>query len=206
MVHKEVKQQLLKNMKRYINEFFGDTPCQNNEYPKIINEKHFARIKEFLRCGKMVTGGSYDEKSLRIAPTILDDINWNDAVMQEEIFGPILPVLEFSDMSEVILTVNSLPKPLALYLFTTNKEVENRIVKYVSFGGGCINDTIVHLGTSYMPFGGVGESGMGGYHGKWSFDTFTHSKSILKKSNLIDIKLRYQPYGNKLGLLKKMMK
>lgn len=206
MVHKEVKHELLKNMIRYINEFFGDTPCRNNDYPKIINEKHFARIKEFLRCGKMVTGGSCDEVSLRIAPTILDDINWDDAIMQEEIFGPVLPVLEFSDMSEVVLTVNSHPKPLALYLFTTNKEVENRIVKYVSFGGGCINDTIVHLGTPYMPFGGVGGSGMGGYHGKWSFDTFTHSKSILKKSNLIDIKLRYQPYGNKLGLLKKMMK
>lgn len=206
MVHKEVKQKLFESMKKYIQEFFGDTPCQNKDYPKIINDKHFARIKEYLHCGKVVIGGSYDEKSQRIAPTILDNITWNDAVMQEEIFGPVLPVLEFTDMEEVILTINNRPKPLALYLFTTSKEVERRIVKYVSFGGGCINDTIVHLGTSHMPFGGVGESGMGGYHGKWSFDTFTHTKSILKKSNLIDIKLRYQPYGNKLGLLKKLMK
>jgi aldehyde dehydrogenase (NAD+) len=205
-VHKEVKQQLLEGMKKYIEEFFGKNPCQNNDYPKIINEKHFMRIKDYMSCGNLIIGGSYDEKSLRIAPTILDHIKWNDIVMQEEIFGPILPVMEFSDISEVILAVNSRPKPLALYLFTTCKEVTKRIVSLVSFGGGCINDTIVHLATSHMPFGGVGESGMGGYHGKWSFTTFTHTKSILKKSNLIDLRIRYQPYGNKLALIKKLMK
>lgn len=205
-VHKEVKQQLLRCMKKYMEEFFGKNPCQNNDYPKIINEKHFTRIKDYMSCGKLIIGGTFDEKSLRIAPTILDNIKWDDIVMQEEIFGPILPIIEFSDISEVILEVNSRPKPLALYLFTTNKEVENKVIRVVSFGGGCINDTIVHLGTSHMPFGGVGESGMGGYHGKWSFTTFTHTKSILKKSNLIDLRIRYQPYGNKLALLKKLMK
>lgn len=206
IVHREVKKELLECMKKYIREFYGNDPCKNDEFPKIINDKHFNRIKEYLNCGEIVCGGNFDEKSLRIAPTVLDKVCWEDAVMQEEIFGPVLPVLEFSDISEVISAVNSRPKPLALYIFTTNKDIENRIVKSISFGGGCINDTIVHLATSHMPFGGVGESGMGGYHGKWSFETFTHTKSILRKSNFIDIKLRYPPYGDKLKLLKKLMK
>jgi aldehyde dehydrogenase (NAD+) len=205
LVHKAVKNELIDRMKKYIVQFYGKNPCNNKEFPKIINSKHFRRIKEYLNNGVIVVGGQYDENNLHIAPTILDLIKWEDPIMQEEIFGPILPVLEFSDLSDVILAVNSRPKPLALYLFTTSKELENRIVKSVSFGGGCVNDTIVHLGTSNMPFGGVGESGMGGYHGKWSFDTFTHTKSILKKSNAIDIKLRYPPYGNKLSILKKLL-
>lgn len=126
--------------------------------------------------------------------------------MQEEIFGPLLPVMEYDDMEQVISFINSRPKPLALYLFTKDKKLEGMIVKRVSFGGGCINDTLVHLATSRMPFGGVGESGMGGYHGKWSFDTFTHKKSIMRKSFLIDVELRYPPYGNKLNMLRKLMK
>ncbi|MDQ7092740.1 aldehyde dehydrogenase [Desulfosporosinus sp. PR] len=204
LVHKEVKKDLIRGIQKYILEFYGKDPCANEEYPKIINEKHFRRIKSYLSNGEIVAGGEFNEKNLRIAPTVLDKIKWEDPIMQEEIFGPILPMIEFSDISEAVLSVNSLPKPLALYLFTTNKEVEARIVESISFGGGCINDTIVHLATSSMPFGGVGESGMGGYHGKWSFDTFTHTKSILKKSNLIDIKLRYPPYGNKLNIFKKL--
>lgn len=205
LVHKAVKNELINCMKKYIIQFYGENPCQNKDFPKIINLKHFRRIKDYLNSGDRVLGGEFDEQSLRIAPTILDSIKWEDPVMQEEIFGPVLPILDFSDISEVISTLNSRPKPLALYLFSTNKELENRIVRSVSFGGGCINDTIVHLGTSYMPFGGVGDSGMGGYHGKWSFDTFTHTKSILKKSNAIDIQLRYPPYGNKLGILKRFL-
>lgn len=204
LVHRDVKKELINCMKKYILEFYGKYPCKNEEFPKIINDKHFRRIKEYLNNGEIVVGGEFDDKGLRIAPTVLDNIKWEDPIMQEEIFGPLLPVLEFTDISEAILSVKSRPKPLALYLFTTSKEVETRIVRNISFGGGCINDTIVHLATSNMPFGGVGESGMGGYHGKWSFDTFTHTKSILKKSNLIDIKLRYPPYGNKLNIFKKL--
>lgn len=204
LVHKGVKRELITCMRKYILEFYGGNSCGNEEFPKIINDKHFRRIKGYLNNGEIVLGGEFDEESLRIAPTVLDNITWEDPIMQEEIFGPVLPILEFSDISEVILAVNKRPKPLALYLFTTSKEVETRIVRSISFGGGCINDTIVHLATSYMPFGGVGESGMGSYHGKWSFDTFTHTKSILKKSNLIDIKLRYPPYGNKLSIFKKL--
>ena len=204
LVHKDVKNDLLNSMKKYIAEFYGQHPHKSEDLPKIINRKHFDRVKGLLNCGKTVVGGQYDEKTLKISPTILDDVSWDEPVMQEEIFGPVLPVLEFDDLSQVIETVNKRPKPLALYLFTTSKQTEKKILENIPFGGGCINDTIVHLATSYMPFGGVGESGMGGYHGRWSFDTFSHKKSILKKSNLIDIKLRYPPYRDKLSLLKKM--
>jgi len=204
-VHKEVKDKLLTAMKKYIKEFLGEMPCNNPEYPKIINQKHYERVKSLLNNGKLIVGGDFNDATLQIAPTILDQVSWEDPVMLEEIFGPILPVLEFEHIDEVIQVVNDHPKPLALYLFTTNKEIEHKVIKRISFGGGCINDTLVHLATSYMPFGGVGESGMGGYHGKWSFDTFTHKKSILKKSNLLDINIRYAPYKDKLKLLKKLM-
>ncbi|AFM42472.1 NAD-dependent aldehyde dehydrogenase [Desulfosporosinus acidiphilus SJ4] len=206
LVHSQVKKQLIAGIRDYILKFYGKTPCENEEFPKIINDKHFKRIKGYLDHGEVIIGGHYNEQRLRMAPTVIDHISWDDPIMQEEIFGPILPILEYSDISEVIQLVNARPKPLALYLFTTNKEVERKIIGRISFGGGCINDTIVHLATSEMPFGGVGESGMGSYHGKWSFHTFTHTKSILKKSNLIDIKLRYPPYGNKLSLLKKLFR
>ena len=205
LVHRDVKDRLIMAMEKAITEFFGDTPCRNPEYPRIINEKHFNRLKGLLSDGRILVGGDVNEATLQIAPTIVDQVSWESPVMQEEIFGPILPVLEFEGIHEVITAVNSRPKPLALYLFTNDKNVEKRIIKSISFGGGCINDTIVHLATSYMPFGGVGESGMGSYHGKWSFDTFTHYKSIMKKSIWPDIRLRYPPYRDKLGLLKKFM-
>lgn len=205
LVHRDIKDRVISAMKTSIIEFFGEKPCQSPEYPKIINEKHFNRLKGLLSDGRILVGGDVNEATHQIAPTIVDQITWESPVMQEEIFGPILPVLTFDDIDEVIAAVNSRPKPLALYLFTNDKSVEKRIVKSISFGGGCINDTIVHLATSFMPFGGVGESGMGRYHGKWSFDTFTHEKSILKKSCRLDIKLRYPPYKDKMGLLKRFM-
>ncbi len=204
-VHKEVKDELLSSMKKYSKVFLGEEPCKNKEYPRIVNEKHHHRLKDLLTNGRVVMGGDYNEQTLQIAPTILDDITWDDPVMQDEIFGPILPVLEFDNLKEVIDRINSHPKPLALYLFTKSKEIEKKIVTCVPFGGGCINDTLMHLVTSHMPFGGVGESGMGGYHGKWSFDTFSHKKSILKKSNLLDINIRYAPYKDKLKIMKKFM-
>ena len=205
LVHKDVKEELIRSMKKYIHEFYGDEPCKNKEYPRIVSGKHFNRLKNLLTNSEIVAGGDFNNETLQIAPTLLDHVSWEDSVMKEEIFGPILPILEFNDIVQVINMVNSHPKPLALYLFTNNKEIEKRIVKCVPFGGGCINDTLVHLATSYMPFGGVGESGMGGYHGKWSFDTFTHKKSILKKSVAFDINLRYPPYKDKIKMLKKLM-
>ncbi len=205
-VHKDVKDSLLIAMKKYIFEFFGEQPCKNPDLPRIVNEKHFKRLIGLIENGKIYSGGDFEVSNLKISPTIIDNVVWEDSVMQEEIFGPILPVLTYDEIQEVISAVNNRPKPLALYLFTNNKDVENKIINNISFGGGCINDTIVHLATEYMPFGGVGESGMGSYHSKWSFDTFTHKKSIMKKSFSIDIKLRYPPYKNKLNLLKNIFK
>ncbi len=206
LVDRSVKDQLLSCMAKYIKEFYGENPCEKSDLPRIINQKHFERLKGLLNKGKIIVGGTFNEERLRIAPTIIDEVTWEDPIMQQEIFGPLMPVIEYGDLSEVISMVNKRPKPLALYFFTNNKENEKKIIDSISFGGGCINDTIVHLATSYMPFGGVGESGMGGYHGKASFDTFTHYKSILKKSNSLDIKLRYPPYGDNLKKLKKFFK
>ncbi len=205
-VHREIKDKLLEAMKKYISQFYGRKPLESREYTKIINEKHFNRLRTLMKSGCILSGGGVNVESLQVEPTLLGDIKWEDSVMQEEIFGPILPILEYDRLSDVIDEVNKHPKPLALYLFTNNKETEELVLKSISFGGGCVNDTIVHLASSYMPFGGAGESGMGGYHGKWSYDTFTRKKSILKKSTLIDVNLRYAPYGNKLKLLKKILK
>ncbi len=204
LVHKDIKVELIENMKKYINKFYGESPCDNKNFPKIINEKHFNRLLRLLEGEDIAIGGKSNLHSFKIAPTVVDNVTWEHNIMKEEIFGPLLPILEFESIDKVIEVVNSHPKPLALYLFTTSSIIEKKIVGNISFGGGCINDTIVHLATSHMAFGGVGESGMGGYHGKASFETFTHKKSILKKSNLIDINLRYPPYKDKLNLLKKI--
>ncbi|MBH1939511.1 aldehyde dehydrogenase [Mobilitalea sibirica] len=206
LVHKSIKEELVSRMKKYITSFYGKEPHNNKEYPKIINEKHYRRLLGLVKDSHIVVGGRGNDLTHQIEPTMLDQVNWNSAVMGEEIFGPILPILEFEDLREVVVEINKHPKPLALYFFTNDKTHERYVLKHTSYGGGCINDTVVHLATSHMPFGGVGESGMGGYHGKASFDTFSHKKSVLKKSNLIDIPLRYPPYKNHLKLLKKIMK
>lgn len=206
MVHTSVKERLIYKMKEYITEFYGTMPTTNAEYPKIVNDKHFIRLVNLMKYENIVIGGQFDEKSYQISPTILIDVSWDSPIMQEEIFGPILPILEFENLDEVISTINKNPKPLALYYFSNDKDKQKKIINSISFGGGCINDTIVHLATSQMPFGGVGDSGIGSYHGKSSFDTFSHKKAILKKSNLFDIPLRYPPYKNNLNLLKKIMR
>lgn len=205
MVHKDIKNQLIARMHQYIRQFYGEDPSNNEEFPKIINQNHFLRLIHLMQSGTIVAGGEVNQARMCIAPTIIDYVSWDDPIMQEEIFGPLLPVLEFNDLEEVIAVVNRHSKPLALYLFTNCPGNEREIIERVSFGGGCINDTIVHLATSYMPFGGVGESGMGKYHGKASFETFTHTKSILKKYLYIDIPLRYPPYRNNLALVKRFL-
>ncbi len=199
-LHKNIKDDFIKNAIKFIKEFFGENPLKSEDYPRIVNIKHFNRLKNLLKDGDVLCGGDFNEEKLYIAPTIIDNITWEDSIMQEEIFGPILPILMFEKLDEVIKIVNIHPKPLALYYFSNNKEKQGRVIREISFGGGCINDTIVHLATPYLPFGGVGNSGMGNYHGKASFDTFSHKKSVLKKSNLIDISLRYPPYKNKINL------
>lgn len=206
LVHRNIKDELVKEMINYIKEFYGESPINNPDYPKIINEKHYKRILGLIENENIITGGQVDLDLMKIAPTILDDVSWQSPVMQEEIFGPVLPIIEFDNLDDVVTMIQNYPKPLALYFFTTNKENEKMLLSKVSFGGGCINDTIIHLSNSNLPFGGVGQSGMGQYHGKASFDTFSHSKSIIKKSNLVDINLRYPPFKDHLKLLKKILK
>jgi aldehyde dehydrogenase (NAD+) len=206
LVQKSQKEPLIEAIRKSIRQFYGEEPHRNEEYPKIINAKHFERLLGLLDSGTVAAGGRFNAETRQIEPTVLAEVTWDSPVMQEEIFGPILPVLEFEDLPEVIRLVGARPKSLALYYFTTSKANERTILGSISFGGGCVNDTIVHLATSHMAFGGVGESGMGGYHGEASIRTFSHSKSVLKKSNLLDVPLRYPPFQNHLGLLKKVLK
>ena len=194
LVHEAVKEEFLKLLKSEIRAMYGEDPLKNPDYGKMINRKHFDRVLGLMDPGKLILGGASDGAALRIAPAVMDQVTEDDAVMQEEIFGPLLPVLTVGSMEEAIAFVNRRPKPLALYLFTENRETEKNVLEYTSFGGGCINDTIIHLATSQMGFGGVGNSGMGSYHGKKSFETFSHEKSIVKKYTWMDLPMRYQPY------------
>ncbi len=207
LVSPAVKEELITRMRKYILKFYGSNPCENENYPKIINEKHYNRLLKLMEGENIVYGGKASAATSQIEPTILNHIEWNSRIMQEEIFGPILPVLEYHNLKDIIRMINCRPKPLALYYFTRSRANEKMVIKNISYGGGCINDTVVHLATSRMPFGGVGESGMGGYHGKSSFDTFSHKKSVLKKVNWIDVPLRYPPYKEAvLKMVKLIMK
>lgn len=203
LVEASVKDRFLDLVKEQIVRQFGDNPLANPNYGKIINKKHFDRLLRLIDKNKIIFGGETDEASLKIAPTILDGVKPDDPAMLEEIFGPILPVLTFDKIEQAEDFIRERPHPLAIYLFTSNKKIEKHFLKSISFGGGCINDTVIHLATSELGFGGVGNSGMGSYHGKKSFETFSHEKSIVKKYVWLDVPVRYQPYTNlKLKLLK----
>jgi len=204
-VHKDVKEQLIKYIIKSIRDFYGEYPKRSSDYGRIISEKHLLRLTEFLKDGKVLFGGNYDLKEKYMSPTILELNSWDYLVMKEEIFGPILPILEFQSLKDVTEIIKEQPKPLALYLFSKNKKEIDYIIQEVSFGGGCINDTMMHLASEELPFGGVGESGLGKYHGKYSFETFSHQKSVLTKSFKPDFDLRYPPYEKNIGKLKKML-
>ncbi|PRS01782.1 aldehyde dehydrogenase family protein [Bacillus atrophaeus] len=206
VVHEEIKSEFVKEMQHIIGEFFGHQPELNPAYGKIVSERHFQRLIGFLNDGIPLTGGKADHKHHKIAPTVLDQVKDEAPVMQEEIFGPIFPLFTYRSTDEVIAMVNARPKPLALYLFTNHKTVEQHILENISFGGGCINDTLMHAATPYLPFGGVGESGIGRYHGFDSFKTFTHKKSILKQTNRFDLAFRYPSSKNGLRLIRKLLK
>ena len=205
-VHSSVKAELLRLMSEKITQYFGIKPGECIDYPGIVNEAKTQRLAGFLGRGKVVAGGEVDIKRRFISPTILDNISPADPVMQEEIFGPILPVFEFSMMSEVIDFINSNPKPLALYYFSENALNQEDLLMKTSSGGACINDVITHVANSNLPFGGVGNSGMGMYHGKFSFDAFSHQRAVIKKSTRLDVPVRYPPYRGKLWMLKKLLK
>ena len=194
LVHARVHDALIAAMKREIVRQFGEKPLDNPNYGKIVNQKHFDRLCSLMTDEKDVFGGETNAQQLRIAPTIIDHATRDSAAMQDEIFGPILPVLTFENIAEVPAIVAHHPTPLALYLFTSDRTHERMIMNAISFGGGCVNDTIIHLATTHMGFGGVGESGMGSYHGKCGFDTFTHYTSVVKQGVCGNLPFRYQPY------------
>ena len=200
---KRIRDELITAILAEIEKQFGKEPLKNPNYGKIINEKHFERILGLINGEKLVYGGQSEPESLRIAPTVLNNITWDDAVMGEEIFGPLLPILTFDTLDEALDTVESHPHPLALYFFSEDKAAQKKVLDTCRFGGGCINDTIIHLATSDMPFGGVGESGMGSYHGRVGFETFSHYRSIVDKKTWMERPIRYQKYT---GLKEKMMR
>ena len=203
LCHRSVKDLLVAEICDQVKRQYGESPLENHDYGKIVNEKHFDRICGLIDHNKVVQGGASNRETLQIAPTVMDHVTWDDAVMQEEIFGPILPVLTFDDFDEVYALLAEKPKPLALYLFSEDKARIREVTERCSYGGGCINDVIIHLATSEMGFGGVGESGMGTYHGKEGFDAFSHTKSIVDKKTWMDLPMRYQPY--KRGLYGKLL-
>ena len=190
----KIKDKLVEEIKKQIVSQFGASPLDNPDYGKIINEKHFARVMGLIDKDKVVIGGGGNAETLRIEPTVMTDVTFNDAVMGQEIFGPVLPVMTYKKFSDVFDMLKNLPKPLALYIFSGDKSRIDAVTSRLSFGGGCVNDTIIHLATSEMGFGGVGESGMGSYHGKEGFDAFSHTKSIVDKKTWLDLPMRYQPY------------
>lgn len=206
VAHATIKEELLEELQKEIRRALGREPLENPDFPKIINEKHLHRLRKLLEGEKIVAGGEVDERLGRISPAILDEVTLDSPVMQEEIFGPILPVLTYECPNELEGIIKHFEKPLALYLFTKNRLMEEWVLTTFSFGGGCVNDTIIHLASPHMPFGGVGASGMGSYHGKQGFETFSHRKSIVEKFSRPDIVIRYQPYEEwKDKLIRKLL-
>jgi len=205
LCERSVKDTLVTELIREIKVQLGDRPLSSESYGRMVSEKHFARVRALIDEKKVVFGGESDPISLKIAPTVMDGVTWEDAVMGEEIFGPLLPILTFERFEEVIPLLQGKQKPLALYLFSENAAHVRAITERLSFGGGCINDVIIHLATSEMGFGGVGESGMGAYHGKAGFNAFSHRKSIVDKKTMIDLPMRYRPY-RKGGLFEKLLR
>lgn len=206
MVHKDIKDELLKKLVEEIEKQYGKDIKNNEEYPRIIRERDTEKLKEYFNDGKIYYGGEYDISDRFIHPTILTDVQANSPVMENEIFGPILPVIEFSDIDEAINFVNSRPKPLALYYFSESSSNIEKVLKDTTSGGVTINDTVIHVAQTSLPFGGVGNSGMGDYHGKASFETFSHSRSVVKRGTFIEFNIRFAPFKDKIRLLKKVMK
>lgn len=208
LVHSDIAGELIERMKQCITGFYGTDIRNNTDYGRIVNDRQLRRIERMLEQDrdKVILGGTVVPEELYIEPSLIYPADWGDASMEDEIFGPVLPVIEYRRLEEAIQSINERPKPLALYLFTEDKQVEQQVMDNVSFGGGCINDTISHVASSRLPFGGVGNSGIGGYHGKHSFDLFSHRKSVVKRSTRMDFGIVYPPYGSKVKLARKLLK
>ncbi|KAI7278337.1 aldehyde dehydrogenase [Hortaea werneckii] len=208
LVHEEVKDALISKMTQVLSRFYGTDARQSSDYGRIVNERQFDRLASILAAdeARVIFGGRLAREELYIEPTLLATESWSDAAMADEIFGPILPVMGYRHLDDAVQMINSRPKPLALYLFTEDRHAEAEVLNRVSFGGGCINDTITHVANHHLPFGGVGNAGMGAYHGKYSFDLFSHAKSVMSKSTKVNIPIVFPPYGNKLRWIRKILR
>ena len=208
LAYEDIYEELIKEFEKVIIEFYGQDIINSKDFGRIINDRHMNRLNAILEHdkNKITFGGEVDFEKRYISPTIIRDVTLEDAVMNEEIFGPIIPVIKYKNMEDIKYYISHHKNPLALYVFSEDENFSEDIINRFSFGGGCVNDTISHVASAYLPFGGIGSSGMGNYHGKASFDTFTHTKSIVKKSTKIDLKLVFPPYKDKIKLIKKVMK
>lgn len=201
-IPRKLQDEFILRLKTHLQSFYGEKVKESSDYSRIINQKHMSRLEELLSGNQIAIGGEVHKEDKFISPTVIRDVSWNDQIMEEEIFGPILPLIPYDNLSDVLTKMKSLPKPLAFYIFSQNIKKAEDIINQVSFGGGCINDTMVHLVNPHLPFGGVGASGMGSYHGKKSFDTFTHYKSVVNQFTKMDNPVRYPPYKGKMKWLK----
>lgn len=206
LIQKDMKSHFIAYLKTEITKAYGENPALSPDFARIINTKNWLRLANLIEEEKVIFGGQTDIENNYIAPTLIEENNMESLVMQEEIFGPLLPILSYEKEEDIKTVISKFEKPLALYVFSENKRFSEKIIKQYSFGGGCINDTVVHFSNKRLPFGGVGHSGIGAYHGRLSFDTFSHKKSIVKKANWLDIPLRYAPYNDKLKSIKKILK
>lgn len=205
LVHEDIKAELVSALQQAIEEFYSDNPAQSPDYSRLVSDRQFDRVAGLIEGEKAIVGGQTNRTGKFIAPTVLDNVGWDAPAMQEEIFGPVLPVLGYQDIGEAIAQINARPKPLALYIFSRSKSLQEKVLASTSSGGVCINDVFLHIAIWGMPFGGVGDSGIGAYHGKTSFDTFSHMKSVLRKPFWLDIDWRYPPYAKKLDFFKKIV-
>jgi aldehyde dehydrogenase (NAD+) len=197
IIDKRIKEKFLDLLIREVKSFYGEEVRESNYFARIINQENVNRLSSLMRSGQLVCGGEYDPADCYVSPTIIKDITPDDPIMQEEIFGPVLPVIDFENLEDVYGIIARYPKPLAAYIFTRNKKLASKFLQKTQSGTACINDTVIQIASPYLPYGGVGCSGLGRYHGKKSFETFSNMRSVIVKSNLIDISLRYPPY-NKL--------
>ena len=195
LIPTNLQDQFIERLNYYITTFYGLDVKTSHDYPRIVNHRHFDRLEQLLIAEKIAVGGQLIREENFIGPTVMKNVSWSDKVMQDEIFGPILPIIPYENLQDALKQILTLPKPLAFYLFSEDSEKQNQIISMIPFGGGCINDTVIHLANPNLPFGGVGTSGIGSYHGQKSFDTFTHYKSLYQQGSLVDIPLRYPPYN-----------
>lgn len=206
LIQKDMKSHFVNYLKEEISKAYGENPMQSPDYARIINQKNWQRLVSLIDPEKVIFGGQSDAETCYIAPTLIAENSLESLVMKEEIFGPLLPILTYENETDIATVIHNFEKPLALYVFTDNKKFAQKIIQDYSFGGGCINDTLVHFSNSRLPFGGIGHSGIGAYHGRLSFDTFSHKKGIVKKANWLDLPMRYAPYKDKLASIKKLLK